>query len=89
MKYTTRLTKKNDSHLKFADVVDVCRKLDPDPIREIKVGFKFYEELLASAKDYVGKEPKNTELYLGSLFGVKVIIDPELKENEYKIVKSL
>lgn len=85
MTYTTRQTKKNDSVLKFADMLDAYKQINADPVKEIRCGYEYYQDLL----DYTNMEmikSKKDKLYLGSLFGVKILIDPELKPNEYKII---
>ena len=89
MRYTTRVQKKNDSTLKFADILDATKKLSPDPIEKIEVSYDMYEDLLASAKDmFIPRRKFSEKIYLGSLFGVKIVIDPELKPGEYKIVST-
>jgi hypothetical protein len=95
MKYITRQTEKrikaNETALKFRDVVEATQKLIPVPnlLKEIRVGHKFYDELLDYTESQLLKpKVKNLKMYLGSLFGVKIVIDPELKPNEYKIVKE-
>lgn len=82
-------TSYNDtSYLKFADIVDSAKKLKACPIHEIRVGYGFYDELLESVNSLVPpKKVKSPKLYLASLYGVKIIIDPELKKDEYKIVQ--
>lgn len=86
MKYTTRMTKENNSVLTFNEILHAAKELSPNPIERIEVGLEFYEELLESAKKSVHPDHIKKVKYLGSLYGVKIMIDPELKEREYKIV---
>jgi len=91
MKYITKqkesYLKANEANLTFADVVESAQKLKAFPIKSVNVGFKMYENLLEYVKTQSIKPLKKTELYLGSLYGVKILIDSDLEPNEIKIVK--
>ena len=65
-------------------MLDDAQKLSPDPIEEITVEYNLYERLLTKIRDEA-KVTKNQKHCLGSLFGVKILIDPELKPNECKL----
>lgn len=92
MTYITKIANKNHeatrANLVIAEVLEARKTLDPRPLVEIKVGPKMYEninnyaELLLPIK----KQPQMRKRYLTQLYGVKVIIDPELKPNEYKFI---
>ncbi len=86
---TPTTTKYSDaSYLKFADIVDSAKRLKACPIHEIRVGYDFYDELLVSVNSLkTPNKVKSPKLYLASLYGVKIVIDPELKKDEYRIVQ--
>jgi hypothetical protein len=81
--YANREKRAGENLIWFREQIETFEKKNPRQPTECKVGFKLYEDLLlAVSKD---TEPKKPEIYLDTLFGIKIYIDPSLKSNEVKI----
>jgi hypothetical protein len=81
--YTDRERRANENIVWFREQIDEFENKNPYQPIECKVGFKLYEDLLvAVSRD---TEPKSSEIYLDTLFGLKIYIDPSLKPNEVKL----
>jgi hypothetical protein len=81
---TTQYTSTN-SIIKFEDMLKAVKEVTPAPIGQIKVGTKFYENLVKYAERYLKEMDDKNKLYVSDLYGVKIFVDPELKPNEYRI----
>jgi hypothetical protein len=90
MNSTFTKNEKDSAIISFLEIINACWEVDPDPIKEIRVGKSFYKKLFTDFEmsfPAPEKKPKKV-LFLSSLYGVKILIDPELKPNQYKVVRN-
>lgn len=88
MKNTTS-NKKLDP-INLSDIREAIEKVDDlgsyNPIQEIKMGKNVLKKVKQELLKSTGKKGKFEGL-IGSLFGVKVVLDKSLKPNQYKVIR--
>lgn len=84
---TTSKNSNLDTEMNFKDMVESIQEITPCPVKEVRCGFKYYKELRHLINSLVSPtiHPK-TEI--DTLYGIKILIDPSLKPNEFKFVTS-
>ena len=88
MRYDKKSIRPNTSASKFADMVNLGRLTSTEPVKEVVVGYKFYNELLGYFENQLmpsKSKAKKTPKYLTNIFGIDVKIDPSIKEGEFKV----